>query len=49
MKTFLNNGGYQARERARGGKEFYRFHRPTTPGFPYMIELFSRNLGRNHR
>ena len=39
---FLDAGGYQARERSGGRKEFYRFHRPTDPSFPFMIELFSR-------
>ena len=43
--AFLNAGGYQARERSDGTKEFYRFHRPTDLNFPYMIELFSRRPG----
>ena len=40
--AFLDAGGYQARERSDGRREFYRFHRPTDPSFPFMIELFSR-------
>ena len=40
--TFLEAGGYQARERSDGRREFYRFHRPTDPSFPFMIELFAR-------
>ena len=40
--AFLDAGGYQARERSDGSREFYRFHRPTDPSFPFMIELFSR-------
>ena len=43
--TFLDAGGYQARERTNGTKEFYRFHRPTNQSFPFMIELFSRRPG----
>ena len=39
---FLDTGGYQARERSDGRREFYRFHRPTDPNFPFMIELFAR-------
>ena len=39
--TFLDDGGYQARERSSGKKEFYRFHRPKV-GWPHMIEIFSR-------
>ena len=45
FEAFLDAGGYQARERSGGTKEFYRFHRPTDPSFPYMIELFSRRPG----
>ena len=40
--AFLDAGGYQARERSDGRREFYRFHRPTDPSFPFMIELFAR-------
>ena len=40
--AFLDAGGYQARERSDGHREFYRFHRPTDPDFPFMIELFAR-------
>ena len=45
FEAFLIAGGYQARERSDGTKEFYRFHRPTYRSFPYMIELFSRRPG----
>jgi len=45
FKAFLDAGGYQARERSDGKKEFYRFHKPTDANFPYMIELFSRRSG----
>ena len=40
--TFLDAGGYQARERSDGRREFYRFHRPIDRSFPFMIELFAR-------
>jgi len=39
---FLDAGGYRARERSTGKKEFYRFHRPADPDFPFMIEILSR-------
>ena len=39
---FLDAGGYQARERSTGRREFYRFHRPSDDTFPAMIELFAR-------
>lgn len=45
FKAFLDAGGYQARERSDGKKEFYRFHWPSDQSFPFMIELFSRKPG----
>ena len=42
VHAFLAAGGYQARERSDGRREFYRFHRPTDRSFPFMIELFAR-------
>ena len=45
FEAFLDAGGYQARERSAGGREFYRFHRPTDRSFPFMLELFSRRPG----
>ncbi len=45
FKAFLDAGGYEARERSDGKKEFYRFHRPKDKSFPFMIELFSRKPG----
>jgi hypothetical protein len=40
--TFIRDGGYEQRETASGRREYYRFAKPTTPGFPAMIELFAR-------
>jgi hypothetical protein len=40
--AFVEAGGYQQRERSSGGKEFYRFQKPTDSAFPAMLELFSR-------
>ena len=45
FKAFLDAGGYEARERSDGKKEFYRFHRPADKSFPFMIELFARKPG----
>ncbi|HEX7944140.1 MAG TPA: hypothetical protein VF495_05705 [Phenylobacterium sp.] len=39
--AFVEHGGYERREKADGGK-LYRFERPKTADFPFMIELFSR-------
>lgn len=42
MWEFVEAGEYSARERSSGDRELYRFHKPKKPGFPFMIELFSR-------
>ena len=42
LKAFLDAGGYQARERSGGAKEYYRFHKPTNAAYPFMIEVFAR-------
>ncbi len=42
FREFLDAGGYRARERSDGRREFYRFHHPTDPSYPFMIELFAR-------
>jgi hypothetical protein len=39
--AFVEAGGYERKEKGEGGK-LYRFAKPTTAGYPYMIELFSR-------
>ena len=45
LQAFLDAGGYQARERSTGQREFYRFHQPQDDRFPEMIELLTRNSG----
>lgn len=40
--SFVESGGYQARERSTGRREFYRLHRPSDDAYPAMIELFAR-------
>ena len=42
LKAFLDGGGYHARERSNGRMEYYRFHKPTDPSYPAMLELFAR-------
>lgn len=39
--AFVEAGGYERKEKGEGGK-LYRFARPATAGYPFMIELFSR-------
>lgn len=40
--AFIEEGGYQIRERSDGERILYRFQKPNTPDFPAMLELFSR-------
>jgi hypothetical protein len=40
--SFVNDGGYESRERSTGERQFYRFQKPTEADFPYMLELFAR-------
>lgn len=39
---FIEEGGYQIREGSEGKPQFYRFQKPSNPGYPAMLELFSR-------
>lgn len=40
--AFVEDGGYEIRERSEGEKVLYRFQKPAAEGFPAMLELFSR-------
>lgn len=43
MRKFIDDGGYEIRQRSEGGHPvLYRFAKPTDPGFPAMLEIFSR-------
>lgn len=39
---FIKQGGYENRQKSTGKRLFYRFYEPKQPGFPSMLELFSR-------
>jgi len=39
---FIRAAGYKVQEKSEGSKIFYRFRQPTQPGYPSMLELFSR-------
>ena len=41
--AFVRDGGYQIQERAEGNKQFYRFQKPKSENYPFMLELFSRS------
>lgn len=40
--AFVEEGGYEVRERSEGAKVLYRFQKPKAGDFPAMLELFSR-------
>jgi len=40
--TFVRDGKYQLQEKSTGKKQYYRFQKPDTEGYPFMLELFSR-------
>lgn len=42
---FIEDGGYEHRGKSTDKNQFYRFTTPVKPGFPKMIELFSRKPG----
>ncbi len=39
---FVKLGGYQTRQKSTDKRLFYRFHSPTDPDYPFMLELFAR-------
>jgi len=41
---FAEEAGYKNREKSDGKKQFYRFTKPKDDSYPYMLELFSREL-----
>jgi len=41
---FVEEAGYKNREKSDGKKQFYRFTKPKDDSFPFMLELFSREL-----
>ena len=40
--AFVREGGYQTKQRGDGSRGYYRFMKPSTPDFPWMLELFAR-------
>ncbi|PLW83358.1 hypothetical protein CWI75_08160 [Kineobactrum sediminis] len=41
--AFVEEGGYEIRQRGDGKRQFYRFSKPASREFPSMLELFSRS------
>lgn len=39
--AFVEAGGYEIRQRSEGERILYRFAKPSTEGYPAMLELFS--------
>ena len=42
LLEFIEAGEYEARTRATGKQEYYRFESPKVEGYPVMLEFFSR-------
>lgn len=40
---FINEGGYENRVKSNGKPQYYRFGKPKSSEFPFMIELFARS------
>ncbi len=40
---FIKDGGYEHRVKSNGSSQFYRFDKPKSSDYPYMIELFSKS------
>lgn len=43
MRAFVEEGGYEIRQRSSGSPILYRFAKPNNEGFPFMLELFTRS------
>ncbi|MEN9874300.1 MAG: hypothetical protein RL186_1197 [Pseudomonadota bacterium] len=41
--AFIQDGGYEIRQRADGQPTYYRFAKPANADFPYMLEIFARS------
>jgi len=41
---YIKQAGYEHRNKSTGQPQFYRFTKPSEPGYPVMIELFSRKI-----
>jgi len=39
---FIKDGGYENRAKNNGVPQYYRFDKPKSPDYPFMIELFAR-------
>jgi hypothetical protein len=39
---FIQDGGYEIRQRTDGQPSYYRFAKPANADFPYMLEIFAR-------
>lgn len=45
---FIQDGGYES-HKDNVGKNYYRFSKPSTPGYPIMLELFCRKPIEDYR
>lgn len=37
---FVRDGAYEIQQNSEGERQFYRFQKPATDGYPVMLELF---------
>jgi hypothetical protein len=44
LRRFIDDGGYEIRQRTEGKPILYRFQKPKNSDYPAMLELFSRSL-----
>lgn len=42
FREFVRGGAYRIQEKATGQRQYYRFLKPASGGYPFMLELFSR-------
>jgi len=42
LADFIEAGGYDARQRSNGHREYFRFVKPSDNSYPFMLELFAR-------
>lgn len=41
---YIKEGEYEHRNKSTGSQQFYRFEKPKSKEYPYMIEIFSRRI-----
>lgn len=42
---YIEDAGYEHRNKSTGNLQFYRFYNPIRQGYPFMLEIFSNKPG----